>query len=202
LNNQVSDSCSWNSFSSVNSNNLNHTLGCSFINQPYNLIAQRPGEIPAFGIYVAHNDGRITSWPKNIKTLNLPMLMATALPIGEIATQLADFPGIPIFMALALAHQEHILTLDMAGTRVPTKHPKTTTAKETTVVSETLQMDQELVLVRPMERVQCDQCPARAYALVTLSTGDLAFCHHHYNKSAQALTERGAVAKLLDISQD
>jgi hypothetical protein len=130
------------------------------------------------------------------------MSMATALPIGEVATQLAAFPGIPIFMALALAHQGHILTRDMAGTGVLTKHPKTTTAKEITVVSETLQMDQELVLVRPMERVQCDQCSARAHVLVTLTSGNLAFCHHHHNKNAQALTELGAVAKLLDISQD
>ena len=65
---------------------------------------------------------------------------------------------------------------------------------------EMVQTEQDLEMAAG--RVQCDQCSARAYASVLLKTGELAFCHHHYNKNAQALTERGAVAKLLDISQD
>jgi hypothetical protein len=52
------------------------------------------------------------------------------------------------------------------------------------------------------QRVQCDGCSARAIYVVTLSYGELAFCGHHYNKSAQALTEQGGVAKLLGISTE
>jgi hypothetical protein len=87
----------------------------------------------------------------------------------------------------------------MGTIEIQIKHLKTTTAKETTVVLETVQMEQALETVG---RVQCDQCSARAYAVVLVKTGELAFCRHHYNKNVQALTERGAVAKLLDISQD
>lgn len=49
------------------------------------------------------------------------------------------------------------------------------------------------------ELVLCDQCSARAFVKVTLPTGILTFCMHHYNKNANALTEKGAVAKLLNV---
>jgi hypothetical protein len=44
----------------------------------------------------------------------------------------------------------------------------------------------------------CDSCSARAIWLVWLPYGKLSFCGHHYNQNAQALTEQGAIAKLLD----
>jgi hypothetical protein len=47
--------------------------------------------------------------------------------------------------------------------------------------------------------VLCDQCSARAFVQVGLPTGILTFCMHHYNKNAHALTEKGAVAKLLNV---
>ncbi len=50
-----------------------------------------------------------------------------------------------------------------------------------------------------VELVLCDQCSARAFVTVGLSTGILTFCMHHYNKHALALTEKGAVAKLLNV---
>jgi len=37
---------------------------------------------------------------------------------------------------------------------------------------------------------------------ITLNSGILTFCHHHYNINAQALTEKGGIAKLLDISEE
>jgi hypothetical protein len=54
---------------------------------------------------------------------------------------------------------------------------------------------QELVL----GPVVCDQCSARAKMEVSLTAGILTFCLHHYNINAQALTEKGGIAKLLDI---
>lgn len=48
-------------------------------------------------------------------------------------------------------------------------------------------------------RVQCDQCSARAAFKVELPFGLLTFCHHHYNKNAQALTNQGGVARILNI---
>jgi hypothetical protein len=48
-------------------------------------------------------------------------------------------------------------------------------------------------------RVQCDQCSARAAFKVELPFGILAFCYHHYNKNAEALTNKGGVARILDI---
>ena len=48
--------------------------------------------------------------------------------------------------------------------------------------------------------VVCDQCSARAKMEVSLTAGILTFCLHHYNINAQALTEKGGIAKLLDIS--
>jgi hypothetical protein len=47
--------------------------------------------------------------------------------------------------------------------------------------------------------VLCDQCSARAQVEVGLLTGKLTFCLHHYNKNAEVLTNKGAVAKLLNI---
>lgn len=49
---------------------------------------------------------------------------------------------------------------------------------------------------------RCDQCSAKALVHTELPFGDLWFCMHHYNKNAQALTDRGAVAKLLNIFPD
>ena len=49
--------------------------------------------------------------------------------------------------------------------------------------------------------VQCDQCSARAQVLTLLPSGELWFCQHHYNKNAQALTNKGAIAKLLNVSK-
>jgi hypothetical protein len=48
-------------------------------------------------------------------------------------------------------------------------------------------------------RIQCDQCPARAAFGVDLPFGHLAFCQHHYNKNAEALTNQGGIARILDI---
>jgi hypothetical protein len=48
-------------------------------------------------------------------------------------------------------------------------------------------------------RIQCDQCSARAAVEVDLPFGILAFCHHHYNKNAEVLTNKGGVARILDI---
>lgn len=48
----------------------------------------------------------------------------------------------------------------------------------------------------------CDSCSARAMWLVWLPQGKLSFCGHHYNKNAQVLTERGALAKLLDEPEE
>jgi hypothetical protein len=47
--------------------------------------------------------------------------------------------------------------------------------------------------------ISCDQCPARAACGVDLPHGYLAFCQHHYNKNAEALTNQGGVARILDI---
>lgn len=60
---------------------------------------------------------------------------------------------------------------------------------------ETLEQDLETAA----ELVLCDQCSARAFVKVTLQAGILTFCMHHYNKNANALTEKGAVAKLLNV---
>jgi hypothetical protein len=48
--------------------------------------------------------------------------------------------------------------------------------------------------------VQCDSCSARAMVKVSLSFGELWFCLHHYNKNAEALTNKGGIAKLLNIT--
>ena len=63
-------------------------------------------------------------------------------------------------------------------------------------------LEQAQLMVEVQERVQCDQCSARAKVLVDLPYGQLSFCHHHYNIHAQALTEQGAIAKLLDITAE
>jgi len=62
-----------------------------------------------------------------------------------------------------------------------------------------LQLDPEKVLDTTEGLVLCDQCSARASVSVDLSAGILTFCMHHYNKNAHALTEKGAVAKLLSV---
>ncbi|MFZ9893060.1 MAG: DUF7455 domain-containing protein [Candidatus Nanopelagicaceae bacterium] len=62
-----------------------------------------------------------------------------------------------------------------------------------------LDQTQEQVLEKVRGWVQCDSCPARAYVKAVLPSGELWFCHHHYNKHSQALTEQGAIAKLLSI---
>jgi hypothetical protein len=63
------------------------------------------------------------------------------------------------------------------------------------IVQETPELLEETV-----QREQCDSCSARALVKVTLSFGELWFCLHHYNKNAEALTERGGIAKLLSIT--
>jgi hypothetical protein len=35
-----------------------------------------------------------------------------------------------------------------------------------------------------------------------LPFGELAFCMHHYNQHAQALTDQGGIAKLLSVTED
>ena len=62
-----------------------------------------------------------------------------------------------------------------------------------------LDQTQEQVLEKVQEWVPCDSCSARAQVKVQLSQGELAFCFHHYNKNAQVLTDKGAVAKLLSV---
>ena len=60
----------------------------------------------------------------------------------------------------------------------------------------------ELPQEKVAQREECDQCSARALMQVTLPSGVLTFCLHHYNNNAQALTELGAIAKLLDVPQE
>ena len=48
---------------------------------------------------------------------------------------------------------------------------------------------------------RCDKCGAKAGMRMTLKSGILYFCMHHYNENAQALTTKGAVAKLLISSK-
>lgn len=64
------------------------------------------------------------------------------------------------------------------------------------------QVTQEAILETVVVAERCDQCSARAMVKVIFSYGNLWFCLHHYNKNAQALTERGAIAKLLEVSTD
>jgi hypothetical protein len=40
------------------------------------------------------------------------------------------------------------------------------------------------------KRDRCDACKAQAKVRVTLKTGDLLFCQHHYDKHAKALEDR------------
>jgi hypothetical protein len=64
------------------------------------------------------------------------------------------------------------------------------------------QAQSQFLVGEPQQRQGCDQCSARALMEVTLPSGILTFCLHHYNINAQALTERGAIAKLLIVSQE
>ena len=56
------------------------------------------------------------------------------------------------------------------------------------------------LLVETGQREQCDSCSARAMVKVDLPFGNLWFCLHHYNKNAEALTDRGGIAKLLSTT--
>jgi hypothetical protein len=76
---------------------------------------------------------------------------------------------------------------------------KTVSVRSQAVVLETLQTVQGQVQETAEGLVLCDQCSARAFVKVSLSAGILTFCMHHYNNHAQALTEKGAVAKLLNV---
>ena len=58
----------------------------------------------------------------------------------------------------------------------------------------------EPLLINVSEWVSCDQCSARAGVKVDLSYGELWFCLHHYNKNAEALTNQGGIARLLDTT--
>lgn len=60
----------------------------------------------------------------------------------------------------------------------------------------------QLVENQGMGLVQCDSCSARAIYEVILPYGDLAFCRHHYNKNAVALTNQGGIAKILSIDTE
>ena len=60
----------------------------------------------------------------------------------------------------------------------------------------------QLVENQGMGLVQCDSCSARAIYEVILPYGDLAFCKHHYNKNAVALTNQGGIAKILSIDTE
>ena len=44
------------------------------------------------------------------------------------------------------------------------------------------------------EWLQCDSCPQKAWVHIYLPVGHLYFCHHHYNKHAEALIGGGAKA--------
>jgi hypothetical protein len=61
-----------------------------------------------------------------------------------------------------------------------------------------IQVAEKQQVLPEARRVQCDSCSARAVFLVDLPYGALSFCNHHYNKNSVALTEQGAIAKLLD----
>lgn len=56
------------------------------------------------------------------------------------------------------------------------------------------------LLVETEQREQCDSCSARAMVKVDLPFGNLWFCLHHYNKNAEALTDKGGIAKLLSTT--
>ena len=56
------------------------------------------------------------------------------------------------------------------------------------------------LLVETGQREQCDSCSARAMVKVDLPFGNLWFCLHHYNKNAEALTDKGGIAKLLSTT--
>ena len=58
------------------------------------------------------------------------------------------------------------------------------------------------ILIKVDGWVGCDSCSAKAQIKTELPYGELWFCMHHYNKNAQALTEQGAIAKLLDLNKD
>lgn len=50
------------------------------------------------------------------------------------------------------------------------------------------------------ERIECDRCPARAAVEVTLATGGLAFCQHHYDEYAPGLKALGAIVHTLEVT--
>ena len=58
-------------------------------------------------------------------------------------------------------------------------------------------LEQEVLEPTTQEWVGCDQCPAKAAVLVELPYGELAFCRHHYNANAEALTKDVGIATLL-----
>ncbi len=64
-------------------------------------------------------------------------------------------------------------------------------------MAEALQMEQAAETAVALD--PCDQCGVRSSIKVDIYGGILTFCMHHYNKNAQALTDKGAIAKLLNI---
>ena len=85
----------------------------------------------------------------------------------------------------------------MAGT-IPDQHQ----IKERIMMTQIAEVDQLGMAQAETQgagRVQCDQCSARAAFEVELPFGLLTFCHHHYNKNAEVLTNKGGVARILDI---
>jgi hypothetical protein len=106
---------------------------------------------------------------------------------------LVEFLGTPFITVLVVtgtvALQEMI--------KAQMKPHKTVSVRSQAVVLETLQTVQGQETAEGL--VLCDQCSARAFVKVSFPAGILTFCMHHYNNHAQALTEKGAVAKLLNV---
>lgn len=92
------------------------------------------------------------------------------------------------------------MALGTETTTVLMKPPKTVSVRRPEM-TQPMALDQ-MVLEVAMGAERCDQCSAKALVHTELPFGDLWFCMHHYNKNAQALTDHGAVAKLLNIFPD
>ncbi len=89
---------------------------------------------------------------------------------------------------------DQVITADQILTQHQIKE-QVTMAK----IVEVEQLETEQLETQGTARVQCDQCSARAAFEVDLPFGALSFCYHHYNKNAEALTNQGGVARILDI---
>jgi hypothetical protein len=92
----------------------------------------------------------------------------------------------------------------MARVKVQITKLKKTRAKneENLMTQVQVQEKQPLVEMLQDQRLQCDNCSARAGIEVSLPFGELYFCKHHYNKHSEALTDKGGVARLLTYSEE